>query len=355
MVVFVFIYISIFLIFYDKINKMKKNKKKIIYIILSLLLLFLIIILLPVILRFFIKYNNIPQANAFHEFPITVNPKNKTITEDEQVNLFLANKHSLLGATVFNSNYSLWNIFKNISLAIANTPWYENIASFDNCFVTIKAGMRKEQVANAFGDILKWNSKQKKEFLTPIGTSTLPFIEGSFTPGLYSVALGMTPNEVQSIINERFSDNILSHYSTSTREILPINDALIIASLIQRETIGTDGMRLLSGIMWNRLFLGMNLQIDSTLQYAKANKSTETSWWPKVVPNDKYISSPFNTYKYKGLPPSPIANPSVEAILAALNPIKTSCIFYLNDKTGAFHCSDNYTDHLSQIKKYYNN
>ena len=334
---------------------MKKNKKKIIYIILSLLLLFLIIILLPVILRSFIKHNNIPQVNTFHEFPVTVNPKNKTITEDEQVNAFLANKHSLLGATVFSSGFLLWNIFENFSLIIANTPWYENIASVGNRFVTINAGMRKEQVANAFGNILKWNSKQKKEFLTPIGTSTLPLIEGSFTPGLYSVELGMTPIEVQSIINERFSDNILSHYSTSTREIVPINDALIIASLIQRETVSTDGMRLLSGVMWNRLFLGMNLQIDSTLQYAKANKSTETSWWPKVVPNDKYISSPFNTYKNNGLPPSPIANPSIEAILAALNPIETSCLFYLNDKTGTFHCSDNYKDHLILIKKYYNN
>jgi uncharacterized YceG family protein len=334
---------------------MKKNKKKIIYIILSLLLLFIMIISLPIILRFFIENNNIPQVNTFHEFPVTVNPKSKTITEDEQVNAFLANKHSLLGATVLNSGSFLWNIFENISLTIANTSWYENIASVGNRFVTIKAGMRKEQVANAFGDILKWNSKQKKEFLTPIGTSTLPLTEGSFTPGLYSVALGMTPIEVQSIINERFSDNVLSHYGTSTREIVPINDALIIASLIQRETLSTDGMRLLSGVMWNRLFLGMNLQIDSTLQYAKANKSTETSWWPKVVPNDKYIASPFNTYKYNGLPPSPIANSSIEAILAALNPIETTCLFYLNDKTGAFHCSDNYKDHLLLIKKYYNN
>ncbi|MFA5934809.1 MAG: endolytic transglycosylase MltG [Candidatus Paceibacterota bacterium] len=334
---------------------MKKNKKKIIYITSSIALLLILILSLPIFLKFFIENNKVPPVNTFHEFPVTVNPKNKTIIEDEQVNLFLADKHSLLGATIMESKYSLWNIFENIALTIANTPWYENTASFDNRFITIKPGMRKEQVANIFGDILKWNIKQRKEFVTPVGSSTLPLTEGSFTPGLYSVSLGMTPSEVQSIVNERFSDVILSHYSTSTREIVPVKDALIIASLIQRETLSTDGMRLLSGIMWNRLFLGMKLQIDSTLQYAKANKSTEKSWWPKVVPNDKYIASPFNTYKYNGLPPSPIANPSVEAILAALNPIETSCLFYFNDKTGAFHCSDNYIDHVSQIKKYYNN
>ena len=329
------------------------GKGKITYIISSIFLLFLIILSLPIILRFIIGQNITSSVNTFHEFPVTVNPQNKTIIEDEKVNAFLANKHSLLGATALESRFSFWNIFENIALIIADNSWYENTASFGNRFVTIRPGMRKEQVAIAFGDVLNWNNKQEKEFITRAGTSTLPLVEGSFTPGIYSVELSMTPSEVQSIINERFSDEILSHYGTSTQKIVPIKDALIIASLIQRETVSTDGMRLLSGIMWNRLFLGMNLQIDSTLQYAKANKSTEMSWWPKVVPNDKYISSPFNTYKYNGLPPSPIANPSVEAILAALNPVKTSCLFYFNDKNGDFHCSDNYEDHVSQIKKYY--
>ena len=335
-------------------NSLTRNKK--IICVISFISIFLILLLsLPIILRFFIERNNISSVNTFHEFPVTVNPKNKTIIENEQVNEFLANKHSLLGATVIDSGYFLWNIFENIALTIADTKWYKNTASVDNRFITIKPGMRKEQIAQIFGDVFNWNSKQRKEFMDPIGTSTLPLKEGSFAPGLYSVTLSMTPIEVQSIINERFSNEILSHYGTSTQEIVPLNDTLIIASLIQRETLSTDGMRLLSGIMWNRLFLGMNLQIDSTLQYAKANKSTETSWWPKVIPNDKYISSPFNTYKHNGLPPSPIANPSVEAILAALNPIKTSCLYYFNDKNGSFHCSDNYQDHMSLIKKYYNN
>ena len=332
-----------------------KKRKRIIYIISFFSFLLLLVLLLPIFLRFALKHKTPLPSDTFSEFPVTVNPLNKTIIEDEKVNAFLADKHSLLGATVIESGNFLWNMFENVALSIANAPWYENTASVGNRFVTIQPGMRKEQVASIFGDALKWNNKQRKEFITPAGSSTLPLIEGSFTPGLYSVAIGMTPSEVQSIINEKFSDEILSHYGTSTQSIVPLNEALIIASLIQRETLSTDGMRLLSGIMWNRLFLGMNLQIDSTLQYAKANKSSEKSWWPRVVPSDKYISSPYNTYEHKGLPPTPIASPSVEAILAALNPVKTSCIFYFNDKNGAFHCSDNYTDHVALIKKYYNN
>lgn len=345
--------VLILIIYYVKINKMKKRKIKIIYITSFICIFSILILSSPFFLRFFIENNNIPKSNPFHEFPVTVNPKNKTIIENEQINNFLANEHSLLGATVINSGYFLWNIFEDIALSIANLPWYKNTASINNRLITIKPGLRKEQIANIFGDVLKWNSEQKKEFMSPTGTSTLPFKEGSFYPGIYSITLDMTPKEIQIMINERFLNEILSHYGTSTQEIVPLNDALIIASLIQRETLTTDGMRLLSGIMWNRLFLGMKLQIDSTLQYAKANKSTEKNWWPKVIPNDKYIASPFNTYKYVGLPPSPIANPSVEAILAALNPIKTSCLYYFNDKKGDFHCSDNYKEHVSLIKEYY--
>ncbi len=97
----------------------------------------------------------------------------------------------------------------------------------------------------------------------------------------------------------------------------------------------------------------MNLQVDATLQYAKANTKDTNEWWPDVVPKDKYIKSPYNTYLHKGLPPTPIANPSVGAILAALNPIETPCLYYFNDKKGEFHCSKTYKEHVALIRKYY--
>ena len=293
------------------------------------------------------RQNNSP-VQTFQHFPVTVDPKNKLITENDAVNAFLAEKHSLLGAAVSDSVNFMWGVFENIAITVANLDWYDNTASLSNRFVNISPGMRKEQVATLFGDTLKWNSKQRKEF-------TASSTEGSFSPGLYDVNIGMSPSDIKSIIGQRFSDEVLSRYSTSTQVIVPLSDALTIASLIQRETLTTDGMRLLSGIMWNRLFSGMKLQIDSTLQYAKANKPSTTSWWPKVVPNDKYIKSPFNTYLNNGLPPSPIASPSVAAILAALNPVKTSCLFYFNDKNGSFHCSDTYPEHKALISKYYGN
>ncbi|MDR3557907.1 MAG: endolytic transglycosylase MltG [Candidatus Pacebacteria bacterium] len=335
---------------------MKKQSKLVTIAVLAVFFLMLALFSTPKVLEWKVEQDEASANSQFQYFPVTVDPKDKTITENDEVNAFLADQHSLLGAAILSdAGNHLWSMFEDMAIAIDNAPWYQDIASVSGQFVVVKPGMRKEQVAAAFGDALDWNSKERQAFVTPSASSTLPFKEGSFYPGLYPVSLGMTPETVQTIVNDRFSDNVLSHYGTSTEMIVPLDEALTIASLIQRETVSTDGMRLLSGIIWNRLFKGMNLQIDATLQYAKANKTSVTSWWPAVTPNDKYIASPFNTYMHNGLPPTPIASPSVDAILAALNPVSTSCLYYFSDKQGNFHCSDTYAEHLSLLKEYYGN
>ncbi len=335
---------------------MKKRSGVIIITTLAMLFLMTSLFFAPKILEWKVEQEQTSADQTFQYFPVTVDPADKTITENDQVNAFLADQHSLLGAVMSSSaGDHLWNMLESVAIAIDNAPWYQNIASVSGQFVNITPGMRKEQIAAAFGTALKWDDKEKQAFITPIGKASLPLSEGSFSPGLYQVYSGMTPEEAQTMVNERFDSDVMSHYGTSTQEIVPLYETLTIASIIQRETVSTDGMRLLSGIIWNRLFKGMDLQIDSTLQYAKANESSRQSWWPPVTSSDKYIKSPFNTYMHSGLPPAPISNPSVNAILAALNPINTPCLYYLNDKQGVFHCSATYAEHLSLVKKYYGN
>ncbi len=343
-------------IIFSQNNSVKKRTYRIFKILgfylLSLLILVCFIFSLPLILETNLKTE--PKSTPSDQFPVTVNPKNKTITENAEVNKYLATNHSLLQAATINTENILEQIFNELAIDISEMPWYQNLAAVGtNRFVTISPGFRKEQVAEAFAKKLGWNSKQVKEFLTPTLDSKLPLAEGSFFPGIYAVDIGTTPTDAQILINQRFSDQVLSHYGTSTDQIVPINQALIIASLIQRETVGTDGMRLISGILWNRLFSNMRLQVDATLQYAEANNSKNKNWWPSVEPVDKYIKSPYNTYLNSGLPPTPIANPSVAAILAALNPTKTDCLYYFNDPSGKFHCSATYDQHKKLIRQYY--
>lgn len=313
----------------------------------------------PTLLALSVQYEQ-KQARSMmsQQFPVTVNPHDKSIVENTQVNLFLESTDSLLQAAVGNVGSVLVDIFDWVALAINAAPWYQSIAAavaIDDRFATITPGMRKEQVADAFARTLGWNSTQKKEFITASSSSSLPLLEGSFSPGIYLFSVGTTPLMAQTLVNDRFTRDVLSHYSPETAKMVSLNQALIIASLIEREARGPDDMRIISGIIWNRLFINMRLQIDATLQYVKANSTAGggTGWWPRPLPADRSRTSLYNTYLHQGLPPTPIANPSVASILAALNPRDTSCLFYFHDAARQFHCTDTYAEHVALLKKYY--
>ena len=309
---------------------------------------------LPAILIFNIENEQERVLSAMREqFPVTVNPTDKTIVEDERVNAFLESPSSPFQAAVGSVGDIFRDIFTWVAVTIADAPLYQSLASADGRLVNITSGMRKEQVASAFAKVLSWNNQQKKEFLTATTGSPLPLHEGSFSPGVYLITKDTTPSEAQALVNERFYENILSRYGTTTAQVVPLNQALTIASLIEREAGGADDRRLISGIIWNRLFIDMHLQIDATLQYAKANSVAGANWWPKPTPADRFRKSPYNTYLNKGLPPNPISNSSVASVLAALNPKNTSCMFYFHDASGGFHCTDTYAEHVALLKKYY--
>jgi UPF0755 protein len=302
---------------------------------------------LPTILAADIKLADAAPAKA--PFPVTVDPINETIIEDPSVEALLEPKTSNLSASVDLAH----GIFSWLAKSIAKASVYQQLAGSDIAFVDIKPGYRKEEVAYAFGHELGWSASEQAAFLKQIQATDPKLLEGELVPGTYMVSAAASPSYVQELLGDRFEKDILARYSTSTAELVPVGDTLTIASMLERETRDPAEMRLISGIIWNRLWAGMNLQIDATLQYAKASKTKTGSWWPKVVPADKYIKSPYNTYKYEGLPPGPISSPSTAAVLAALNPKKTDCLFYFHDRKGQMHCTKTYKEHVALLKKYY--
>ncbi|HEV7121778.1 MAG TPA: endolytic transglycosylase MltG [Candidatus Paceibacterota bacterium] len=284
------------------------------------------------------------------QFTVTVDPAKKEIVVDPQVEAMLDTKPTTLTAAAGEAG----NIFTWIAVAISNSSAYRQVAGANTLFVTIQPGYRDEQVAAAIGKILGWKSAQTKEFLRAADARDPSLTDGHFSPGTYFLSV-TDPDDVEAMLHERFSEDVLSRYSTTTEEQVPVPDAMKVASLIEREAGSWDDMRLISGIIWNRIFAGMPLQIDATLQFAKANATTgkQGIWWPEVLPKDKYIRSAYNTYMHVGLPPGPIANPSIAAVIAALNPKKTDCLFYFHDSNGDFHCSKTYAQHVALLKKYY--
>ena len=282
-------------------------------------------------------------------FPVTVDPVNETIVEDPEVEAYLEDSHGELAAGIGFAR----SAFSWLANLVARNPAYQNIAGSNIAFVDVKAGYRQEEVAYAFGHALGWTAKERQAFLEQIAETPPVLAEGEIVPGTYMVSSAASPSYIQELLNDRFDKDILERYSTSTAAVVPLEDALTIASMLERETRDPAEMRLISGIIWNRLWAGMNLQIDATLQYVKASKTDTKSWWPKVVPDDKYLKSTYNTYRNKGLPPGPIASPSTAAVLAALNPKKTDCIFYFHDSRGEMHCTKTYKEHVAMLKKYY--
>lgn len=216
-------------------------------------------------------------------------------------------------------------------------------------YVKIYSGLRREEIADIFGKVLNWNERQKDEFLS-LQEYGLPNSEGYYYPGVYILFSDTSPSEVADLMLDRFDEEVTSRYASSTKKIISVNTALKVASIIEREAAGKNDRRLISGIIWNRIFSGMNLEIDATLQYAKG--SEDKGWWPKVTPKDKKIDSPYNTYQNEGFPPSPISNTSLAAIKAALNPQKTKCLFYIHDKNRQIHCAKTYEEHKKNVKHY---
>lgn len=217
-------------------------------------------------------------------------------------------------------------------------------------YITVQEGLRREQVAEVVGKALGWGQSEKDRFINDLPLCSFTGGEGYFFPGVYLVHKDESPEMVRQRMAQRLQEALAELTSEQATEVLNVRQILTIASLIQREAAGKGDMRLISGVIWNRLFEEMPLQIDATLQYVKAENAKV--WWPQVTGDDKYLDSPYNTYQNKGLPPGPIANPGRAAIEAALKPLDTSCMFYIHDNARNIHCASTYEAHKRNISYY---
>jgi UPF0755 protein len=117
--------------------------------------------------------------------------------------------------------------------------------------------------------------------------------------------------------------------------------SVILASILEREVRGPQDMAMVSDVFRKRLAAGMPLQADSTVNYATGVNR------PSVTYEDLRVDSPYNTYKYPGLPPGPIGNPGIEAIKAALNPTKNPYYYFLTTPEGEVKYARTFEEHLA--------
>jgi len=217
-------------------------------------------------------------------------------------------------------------------------------------WVVIPEGLRKEETADILAKTLNWTDDEKQKWITVDTTADYDYFEGVYFPNTYLIPVDEKPADTAKRLIAKFEEKFASSSQEAAKQNIKWTTILKLASIIQKEAAGEKDMPLISGILWNRLEKNMRLEVDVTLQYIKGN--AKIGWWPALKTKDKQTDSPYNTYKYYGLPPHPIDSPGLDAISAALNPQKTNCLYYIHDGSRQIHCSATYKEHLANIEKY---
>lgn len=214
-------------------------------------------------------------------------------------------------------------------------------------WIVIPEGKRKEEIADLLTTTLGWTREERAAFVQ--AADAMPDMkDGFFYADTYLIPSDQPPAQVAARIKGRFEDAIAPYAVEALQKGEDFKEIVTLASLIEREAAKND-KRLVAGILKNRLDKGMLLQVDATLQYLRGMPG---NWWPQPDVADKDSDSPFNTYVHKGLPPEPIASPSMSSIEAALNPQATKCLYYLHDAYGRIHCTTTYSAHVANVNRY---
>lgn len=209
-------------------------------------------------------------------------------------------------------------------------------------WVTIPEGKRAEEIA----EILK----EKIPTYEDSWVEELKENEGYLFPDTYLLP---RESDITSIIT-RLRTTFNERYSSIDGTTEDVKEkTVIIASLIEREAKLDEDRPLVSSVIHNRLNIGMKLDIDATLQYMLGYQANEKRWWKSSLTNDdKAINSAYNTYKRAGLPPTPISNPGLTSLRAALHPATTNYFYYITDKTGRNRYGRTLEEHEANIAKY---
>lgn len=161
----------------------------------------------------------------------------------------------------------------------------------------------------------------------PSGTS----LEGYLFPDTYRLARGTSPEDIIRRMLRRFAEQ----YEVAEKSVegtqfsilhspFSIHAVVTMASIIEREVRTPEDRRLVAGILWKRVAARIGLDADATIRYA-LNK-----WDGRLTVDDLRVDSPYNTRRYRGLPPGPIGNPGLESLKAALAPTESDYLYYLS-------------------------
>ncbi len=224
--------------------------------------------------------------------------------------------------------------------------------------ITIIEGWNLKQVAEYLDDLgfvdqeifLKITQnrdhfKEEFSFLKDMPESSS--LEGYLFPDTYLISLNSSAEDIIKIILSNFDSKLTLEMKEEIKDQgKSIFETIVIASLIEKEVRTYEDKELVSGIIQKRMEIEMPLQIDATIAYITGKRTT------RISIAETQIESPYNTYRYKGLPVGPISNPGIESIKAAIYPKESDYLFYLSKPDGETVFSKNLEEHNIAKNKY---
>jgi len=171
-------------------------------------------------------------------------------------------------------------------------------------------------------------------------------VEGYLFPDTYELSPedGLEDIVIETLYN--FNNKISDLKEEIFSQDKTLFEIITMASLIEKEVRTFTDKRIVAGVLWKRLEVGMPLQVDATITYITGRKSTE------ILKEELEIDSLYNTYKYKGLPRGPICSPGIKSIEAAIRPTETEYWFYLSTPDGETIFSRTLKEHNEAAVKY---
>jgi len=208
--------------------------------------------------------------------------------------------------------------------------------------VTIVEGWNLKDIAEYFEKEEIFSSEEIIE-----KSNNFEFSEGYFFPDTYRIGRNDSVEDVFNRMLLNFEKKVVQGLGEEIeRQERPLSDIIKMASMIEREVVDFEEKRIVSGILWKRRENNMLLQVDATINYITGRKGFG------ITKEEKKIDSPFNTYKYLGLPEGPICNPGLESIKAALDPKESVFWYYLSTPEGEAIFSRTLEEHNVNKNKY---
>ena len=204
-----------------------------------------------------------------------------------------------------------------------------------NIKVTIPEGFNIKQIAHALS---QHNICDEEKFINLAAEQEM---EGYLFPNTYFLLPQMSETEIIKVMNDDFNKFWTKEKEERLKQINRTKrDVIILASIVEKEAIADSERPIIAGVFLNRLAKGMRLESCSTVLYAMGINKERLSF------EDLKFESPYNTYRYKGLPPGPICNPGAKAIDAVLYPQMTDSLYFVSKGNGTHYFSSTFEQHV---------